>query len=138
MRANCMPIAGNCAPLRATYGNCRGFIHGVMKRLRRSAEGGAEGPGAASRLGHTQNEATDLPAGEEPSSQTRQDRGAAHYSAANSTALTNVETSVEPAERLGLLVGGLPSLRQELCFRRGHAASKIIGGDEQGKLAVFA
>ena len=29
---------------------------GFMERLRRSAEGGAEGPGAASRLGHTQNE----------------------------------------------------------------------------------
>ena len=79
-----------------------------MERLRRSAEGGAEGPGAASRLGHTQNEATDLPADEEPSSQTRQDRGAVLFSPANSTALTNVETSVEPAERLGFLVGGLP------------------------------
>src|SRR5512145_1060254 len=70
--------------------------------------GGAEGPGAASRLGHTQNEATDLPADEEPSTQTRQDRGAMLFSPANSTALTNVETSVEPAERLGFLVGGLP------------------------------
>ena len=59
-----------------------------MERLRRSAEGGAEGPGAASRLGHTQNEATDLPANDEPLPQTRQDRGAVHFSAANSTALT--------------------------------------------------
>jgi len=33
-----------------------------MERLRRGAEGGAEGPGAASGLGHTQNEATDLTA----------------------------------------------------------------------------
>jgi hypothetical protein len=33
-----------------------------MERLRRSAEGGAEGPGAASGTGHTQNEAIDLPA----------------------------------------------------------------------------
>jgi hypothetical protein len=33
-----------------------------MERLRRGAEGGAEGPGAASGLGPTQNEATDLPA----------------------------------------------------------------------------
>ena len=66
----------------------RGFIPVFMERLRRSAEGGAEGPGAASRLGHTQNEATDLPANEEPLPQTRQDRGAVHFSAANSTALT--------------------------------------------------
>jgi hypothetical protein len=33
-----------------------------MERLRRGAEGGAEGPGAANGTGHTQNEATDLPA----------------------------------------------------------------------------
>ena len=31
-------------------------------RLRRGAEGGAEGPGAASGTGHTQHKATDLPA----------------------------------------------------------------------------
>ena len=40
----------------------RGFVRVCMERLRRGAEGGAEGPGAASRLGHTQNEATDLTA----------------------------------------------------------------------------
>jgi hypothetical protein len=34
-------------------------LHG---RLRRGAEGGAEGPGAASGTGHTQHKATDLPA----------------------------------------------------------------------------
>jgi hypothetical protein len=33
-----------------------------MERLRRGAEGGAEGPGAASGTGHTQHKATDLPA----------------------------------------------------------------------------
>ncbi len=33
-----------------------------MERPRRGAEGGAEGPGAASGTGHTQYEVTDLPA----------------------------------------------------------------------------
>ena len=33
-----------------------------MERLRRGAEGGAEGPGAASGTGHTQHKVTDLPA----------------------------------------------------------------------------
>jgi hypothetical protein len=40
----------------------RGFVRVCVERLRRGAEGGAEGPGAASGLGHTQNEATDLTA----------------------------------------------------------------------------
>ena len=113
----------------------RGFIPGFIERLRRSAEGGAEGPGAASRLGHTQNEATDLPADDEHSPQTRQDRGAVHIPAANSTALPRLNPAMEPAERLGFLVGDLPGLRQELRFRRGHAAAKMVGGDEHAEAA---
>jgi hypothetical protein len=43
-------------------GDRQGLVPGLHGRLRRSAEGGAEGPGAANGTGHTQNEATDLPA----------------------------------------------------------------------------
>ena len=53
-----MPVM--CADMRRTAADLRGFV--CMERLRRGAEGGAEGPGAASETGHTQNEAIDLPA----------------------------------------------------------------------------
>ena len=66
-------------------------------------------------------------------------------SAANSTALqgepyfdSTVGVSA-PASRWSWLSGRRPSgLRQELRFRRGHAAAELIGGDEHRKLPVLA
>jgi len=46
----------------AQGGDLRGFVRIFHGRLRRGAEGGAEGPGAASGTGHTQHKVTDLPA----------------------------------------------------------------------------
>ena len=51
-----------CADMRRAAADLRGFVWIFLERLRRGAEGGAEGPGAASGTGHTQHKATDLPA----------------------------------------------------------------------------
>src|SRR5262245_45756223 len=51
----------NGAAMRREAADLRGLVRIFMERLRRGAEGGAEGPGAASGTGHTQHKATDLP-----------------------------------------------------------------------------
>ena len=127
-RGNTRQLPANCGELRATKRQLRPYAR-IYARLHGAAPaergGGCGGTRSRQQAGHTQNEPLTYPL--MMSLHHKQGRTVEPcISAANSTALRLVTpaSARQPAEGLGFLVGDLPGLRQELRFRRGHAAAE--------------